>query len=61
MIRIIFHNKEAMSTNNINIENGLAEFTDVGGNYVTVPLTSVLMIVKLKEQKKEEVESGASS
>ena len=62
MYRIVLHNKEAMSSNNLIVEKDMASFKDIAGNSVFIPLTSILMIVKTKEEEqKEEEASGASS
>ena len=60
MFRIIFHNNEAMSANNLVLENGVAAFKDIAGNYVTIPLTSIKMIVKMKEAQAEEPNEGST-
>lgn len=62
MYKIIFHNGEGVAASNVSYSMNYLSFTDAAKNIVTIPFTSVKMIIKTptqeEEEKKNDDESG---
>lgn len=56
MYRVVFHNNEAMASNNMKHNQFGVEFTDAGKNNVFIPYQAIKIVVKTyEEEAKQEV------